>query len=265
VRAGRHHEHHQWPHRRAERLRRPPIRDRARANAATTVLRHQREARRGCTIQLQPQVPAPPVRQESGDYGDLAGSAFHRYAVTNQLTLGLRRDSASLAWTVRLYQSPLGILGAGRRSGAMAPRSGGIGGLFVHRLPSASTSGRSTARHYAQLADLISGYRIRTSQYASGSLFPGPGTLPRRTAATTADGPGQDRQSPAYTRACSARKGSLALNYVRTVEPQAAGWLLSLLFDATHIGGSRSRAPNGSTQALRCRNRCRWARAWVTT
>ena len=88
---------------------------------------------------------------ESDNYGDLAASAFHRYAFTNQLTLGLRGQATQSLYNLGpfgTYQSPLGIVGVGASIGG---RDGGSGP--GHRPPirtpapiSASILDRCTAR-----------------------------------------------------------------------------------------------------------------------
>jgi outer membrane usher protein len=199
---------------------------------------------------------------ESGDYGDIAASAFHRYAFTNQLTLGLRGQATQSLYNFGpfgTYQSPLGILGVGASFGG---RDGGSG-------PAASAAYSYTgsnfsvnlgslyrARNYAQLSDLTSDFRVRGNQYASGSLyFPALGTLTATyNGLTSYDGPQAKIANVTYTRSVLATKGLLSLSYLRTIEPQITyGWSLSFryFFDVTTslaaaVGGSNS----GSTQAL---------------
>ena len=198
----------------------------------------------------------------SDDYGDLAGSAFHRYAFTNQLTLGLRGQATQNLYNFGpfgTYQSPLGILGVGvaigGRDGASGPAASAAYSYTGSNF-SVNLGSLYRARNYAQLTDLISGFRIRGSQYASGSLFfPDLGTLTATyNNVTTYDGPDARIANLTYTRSMLAGKGLLSLNYVRTVEPQSAyGWLLSFryFYDATTsvvaaVGGSN----DGNTQAL---------------
>lgn len=199
---------------------------------------------------------------ESDDYGDLAASAFHRYAFSNQLTLGLRGQATSSLYNVGpfgTWQSPLGILGVGMSVGGRDGASGPAGSAAYSYTGTNFSVNLGTlyrTRNYAQLSDLVSDFRVRSNQYASGSLyFPQWGTLTATyNGLMSYDGPEAKITNVTYTRSMLAGKGLLALNYIRTLEPQSSyGWLLSFryFFDATTslvaaAGGSN----NGNTQAV---------------
>ena len=199
---------------------------------------------------------------DSNDYGSLAASAFHRYAFTNQLTLGVRGQATQSLYNIGpfgTYQSPIGIVGVGA---AIGGRDGGSG-------PAASAAYSYTganfsvnlgslyrARNYAQLSDLISDFKVRTNQYASGSLyFRALGSLTATyNGLTSYDGPQTKITNVTYSHSLLGGKGLVALNYVRTLEPQTSyAWLLSFryFFDVmtsvvAAVGGSN----RGNTQAV---------------
>ena len=199
---------------------------------------------------------------EGGDYGPVAASAFHRYAFTNQLTLGLRGQATQDLYNFGpfgTYQSPLGIVGVGAAIGGRDNASGFAGSVaYSYTGPNFSVNLGSLyrARQYAQLTDLISPFRVHRSNYASGSLyFPDLGTLTATyNDLTTYDGPNAKVLNLTYTRSMLAGKGLLSLNYVRTVEPQSTyGWLLSFryFFDATSsVVAGVGHTNNGGTQTL---------------
>ena len=199
---------------------------------------------------------------ESDNYGDLAASAFHRYAFTNQLTLGLRGQATQSLYNFGpfgTYQSPLGIVGVGASIGG---RDGGSG-------PAASAAYSYTgdnfsvnlgslynSRDYAQLSDLISDLKIRTNQYASGSIYyQNLGSLTATyNGLTSYDGPQAKVINVTYTRSVLDGKGLVSLNYLQTLEPQSTyGWLLSLryYFDVTtSVVAAVGDSSTGNTQAL---------------
>ncbi len=199
---------------------------------------------------------------ESNDYGDLAASAYHRYAFTNQLTLGLRGQATQGLYNFGAfgtYQSPLGILGVGAAIGGRDGGSGPAGSLAYSYTGANFSVNLGTlyrARDYAQLTDLLADLRVRSNQYASGSLYsPDLGTLTATyNGINTFEGPDARIVNLTYSRTMLGGKGLLALNYVRTLEPQSTyGWLLSFryFFDPTTsvvaaVGGSNE----GNTQAL---------------
>ena len=198
----------------------------------------------------------------SNDYGDLAASGFHRYAFTNQLTLGVRGQATRELYNVGpfgTWQSPLGIVGLGAsiggRNGASAV-AGSAAYSYTGANFSLALGSLYRARDYAQLADLVSDFRIRSNNYASGSVFyPGWGTLTVTYNGIASYG-GSDATivNTTYTRSALDGRGLVSLNYVRTIEPQSSyTWLLSLryFFDVTtSVVAAAGGSSQGSTQAL---------------
>jgi outer membrane usher protein len=198
----------------------------------------------------------------SDDYGDLAASAFHRYALNNQLTLGLRGQATEDLYNIGpfgTYQSLLGIVGAGvsigGRNGGSAPAAS-VAYSYTGTNFSVNVGSLYRARDYAQLTDLVADFRIRGTQYASGSLFfPNLGTLTATyNGLTSYEGPDATITNVTYTRSMLGGKGLLSLNYVRTMEPQTSNtWLLSFryFFDTTtSVVAAAGGSGDGSPQAL---------------
>ncbi len=199
---------------------------------------------------------------ESDDYGDLAASAFHRYAFTNQLTMGLRGQATRELFNIGpfgTWQSPLGIVGAGVAAGGR-DGSTGVAGTAAYSYTGSNFSLNVGALYresnYAQLSDLVQSYRMRSNVYASGSVFqPGLGSFTATwNGITSYDGPDAKIANLTYTRGFFAGKGLLSVNYVRTVEPQTSWtWLVSMryFFDVvTSVLGAVGGSSNGSTQAV---------------
>jgi len=200
---------------------------------------------------------------ESNDYGPLAGAAFHCYAFTNELTLGLRGQATQDLYNIGAFGTDqlarFGIFGGGVSIGGRDGRSGPAGSFgysYTGGNVSLNVGMQYLSRDFAQLSDLESGYRIRSNQYASGSLyFPNLVTLTATyTALTTYNVPQAKVANLNYTRSVFDGKGLLALNYIRTQEPQSSNtWLLSLryFFDSSNsivaeLGGGQGI----NTQAL---------------
>jgi outer membrane usher protein len=196
---------------------------------------------------------------ESADYGPLAASAFHRYAFTDQLTLGVRGQATEDLYNIGpfgTYQGPWGILGAGvsvgGRDRSAAPAATAAYSYIGSNL-SLTVGASYLARDYAQLSDFESTFRSRSNQYASGSAYsPILGTLTATyTALTYYDGPQTRLWSASYTRGLLDGKALLALNYTRTLEPQStSSWLLSLrYFFDTDTSATAAVGGTGSTHA----------------
>ena len=200
---------------------------------------------------------------QSGNYGDLAASAFHRYAFTDELTLGLRGQATQSLYNFGpfgTYQLPrLGIFGAGVSVGGRDGRSGtATAGAYTYSGNNfgLNLGAQYLSRNFAQLSDLEPGQRTRTNQYASASVFSrNLGSISATYAALTSyDGPNTKLWSVSYTLGVLREKGLVALNYSRTLEPQStSAWLLSFryFFDTTTsvvaaVGGTRNR----NTQAV---------------
>jgi len=200
---------------------------------------------------------------ESNDYGPLAASAFHRYAFTNELTLGLRGQATRSVYNIGpfgTYQlARFGIFGGGVSVGGREGRSGPAASLaysYTGGNFSMNVGAQYLSKDFAQLSDFESENRTRTNQYVSGSLyFPALGTLGATyTALTTYNGPQTKVANLNYTRGVLDGKALLALNYIRTQEPQSSNtWLLSLryFFDSNNsIVGAVGGGQGLNTQAI---------------
>jgi len=199
----------------------------------------------------------------SDDYGDLAASAFHRYAFTNAFTAGLRGQATRDLYNVgpfATWQSPeLGILAAGVSLGGRGSDAGGaVSGAYSYtgRNVSFGIGARYFSRDFAQLADLVSDYRPRNDRYASASAYDATlGTVSATYTSTDRyDGPASRVWTAAYTRSLLSGKALLSLNYARTVEPASTStWLLSLryYFDTqTSIAAGIGRVGHATTPTL---------------
>jgi len=199
---------------------------------------------------------------DSNDYGPLAAAAFHRYAFTDQLTLGLRGQATENLYNIGpfgTYQSPLGIVGGGVSVGGQDGHSG-VAAVAAYSYTGGNVSlnlgAQYLAREYAQLSDLNAGVHARTNQYASGSVYLAAlGSLTATyTALTSYDGPQTKVWTVAYTRPMLDSKGLFAVNYIQSVQPRTSGnWLLSFryFFDAvTSVVAAVGGVGGRGTQAL---------------
>lgn len=200
---------------------------------------------------------------ESNDYGDLAAAAFHRYAFTNELTLGLRGQATKSLYNIGpfgTYQLPrLGILGAGVSIGGTDSHSGPAAAAaysYSGNYVGVNLGAQYLSRDFAQLSDLEPGQRTRTNQYASTSIYaPNVGTVSATyTALTSYDGPNTKLWNVSYTLGMFDQRGLLSLNYTRTLEPQSvSAWLLSFryYFDSiTSVVAAVGGTGNHSTQGV---------------
>ncbi|MFO1396083.1 MAG: fimbria/pilus outer membrane usher protein [Burkholderiales bacterium] len=200
---------------------------------------------------------------ESNEYSSVAASAFHRYAFTDELTLGLRGQASKDVYNIGpfgTYQSPaLGIVGAGVSVGGTHGATGGgasVAYSYTNQALSVSIGSLYRSANYGQLSDVVTGMKIRTNTYASGSLFfPQLGSLGATyNDITTYEGPASRTVNTNYTRSFMNGRSLLSLNFLRTLVPgNSYTWLLSFryFFDPTTsvaaaIGGSN----DGNTQAL---------------
>jgi outer membrane usher protein len=202
---------------------------------------------------------------ESDNYGDLAVDAFHRYAVTNELTLGLRGQGTRGLYNVGpygTYQLPQwGIFGAGVSVGGRDGRSGTASTAaysYSGNNISLTLGVQYLSPNFAQLTDLEpgNGPRTRINEYASASVFSGNlGTIGATyTALSSYGGPNTRLWSVAYTLGVLGQKGLVTLNYARTLEPQSTStWMLSFryFFDSvTSVVAAVGGAGGHSTQEL---------------
>lgn len=177
---------------------------------------------------------------DSNDYGPFAASAFHRYALTDQLTLGLRGQATPHLYNVgpfATYQSSvLGIFAGGVSVGGSDGRSGPAASAaysYTGGNVSLSVGAQYFSRDFAQLSDLEHGFRSHRNEYASGSVYaPSVGTLTvTYTALTDYHGPQTKLWNTNYTWGVLNGKGLLALSYTRTQQPQSSyTWLLSFQY-----------------------------------
>lgn len=200
---------------------------------------------------------------QSNNYGDLAAAAFHRYAFTNQLTLGLRGQATRDLYNIGpfgTYQFPrLGIIGAGVSVGGSDGRSGPASSVaysYTGDNFGLALGSQYVSRNYSQLSDLVPGQRSRTNQYASGSIYAqNLGTISATyNALTSYDGPNTKLWTAAYTLGVIDQKGLLSVSYTRTIEPQSTSlWSLSFryYFDTTtSIAAAVGGTGNHSTQGI---------------
>ena len=175
---------------------------------------------------------------ESNDYEDLAFAAFHRYAFTNRLTLGLRGQATPDLYNVGpfgTYQLPrLGVIAAGvsvgGRDGDTGYAASAAYSYTGHRF-AFNLGARHFSRDFGQLADLTSSYRQRNAQYASASVYsPEAGTLAvAYSGFDTYDGAQSKIVNLSYTLGTLAGRGLVSATYLRTLEP-ATGWAALLSF-----------------------------------
>jgi len=199
---------------------------------------------------------------ESNDYGDLAASAFHRYAFTNAVTAGLRGQATQDLYNIGpfgTFQSPYGIVAAGVSVGGMSGATGGAGSAaYSYTAPNVSVSlgALYRSRDYAQLADLATNVHQRSNQFATGTVYSAEyGALTATYSGISSyDAPDSKLVNLAWTKSLLGTRGLLSVNYVRTIEPQTAyTWLLSFRYyfdQLTSVAAAVGGSGNGSTQAI---------------
>jgi len=175
---------------------------------------------------------------ESNDYEDPALAAFHRYAFTNRLTLGLRGQASQDLYNVGpfgTYQFPrFGVIAGGVSLGGRDSSVGyaaSIGYSYTGRDFSLNLGTRYFSPDFAQLADLTSGFRQRSDQYVSASVyFPAAGSFSATYNALDAyDGPRSEIVNLSYTLGMLGSRGLLSASYLRTLEP-TSGYVALLSF-----------------------------------
>jgi hypothetical protein len=186
ARTGGHHQHSRR-HRRAECLGDHSRSLRPRTGVAAPFLSaDERRTGGGLRIQLQPGFLRRNYGVDSNDYGPLAAAAFHRYAFTDQTTLGLRGQATDSLYNIGpfgTYQSPLGIIGGGVSVGGQDGHSGVAAAAaysYTGQNVSLNLGAQYLERQYAQLSDLTGGIHARTNQYASGSVYSAGSGVTRR-------------------------------------------------------------------------------------
>jgi outer membrane usher protein len=202
---------------------------------------------------------------ESDNYGDLAVDAFHRYAFTDELTLGLRGQGTRGLYNIGpygTYQLPQwGIFGAGVSVGGHDGQAGTASTAaysYTGNNIGITLGVQYLSPNFAQLTDLEpgNGPRTRLNEYASASVFAGNlGTVGATyTAQSSYGGPNTKLWNVSYTIGVLGQKGLVALNYARTLEPQSTStWMLSFryFFDTvTSVVAAVGGAGGHSTQGL---------------
>jgi outer membrane usher protein len=165
---------------------------------------------------------------QSNEYGSPALAAFHRYAFTSQLTLGLRGQAAHDAYNIGpfgTYQLPrLGVIAGGISVGGNGG-SPGYAASAAYSYTGGNFSLNLGARYFspdfAQLTDLTFLFRQRSNQYASASAYsPATGTLTVTYAAFDSyEGPQTRNVNLSYTLPVLGTRGLIAVNYLRTLAP----------------------------------------------
>ena len=165
---------------------------------------------------------------ESNDYGDLALSAFHRYAFTNRVTLGLRGQATQDLYNIGpfgTYQFPrLGVLAGGISVGGDGGGTGYAASAaysYTGHDYSLNLGARHFSRDFAQLADLATSFRQRGSYYASASVYlPSAGTLTTTYSALQSYGGPENRLlNVSYTLGLLGGRGLLSASYLKTFDP----------------------------------------------
>jgi len=165
---------------------------------------------------------------DSNDYEDLALAAYHRYAFTDRVTLGLRGQATDGQYNVGpfgTYQLPrFGVVAAGVSLGGSDGNLGyatSAAYSYTGRSFSFNLGARYFSRDFAQLADLTSPWRQRSNQYASASVYSRvAGTLTASYSALEAYGGAQNRiLNLSYTLGTLGGRGLVSASYVRIVEP----------------------------------------------
>ena len=175
---------------------------------------------------------------ESNDYEDAALAAYHRYAFTDRLTLGLRGQATQGLYNVGpfgTYQFPrLGVIAAGVSLGGTEGNAGyatSAAYSYTGRNFSVSLGARYFSRDFGQLADLTSAFRQRSSQYASASLYSrAAGTFTASySALETYDGPQNKVLNLSYTLGMLDGRAVASASYVRVFDP-ASNYVTLLSF-----------------------------------
>lgn len=176
----------------------------------------------------------------SNDYGPVAASAYHRYAFTDSLTLGLRGEASNELVnfgpfaTIQLPRT--GILGLGvsgsERNGAQG-HAASVSYSYARENFNLGFAGRYFSRDFAQLADDINPTHLRSDAFANAALsFPWLGTLSAGYSATRSyEFPTTRSWNLGYTQPLFDARAILTVNYTHYERPTAShSWLLSLTY-----------------------------------
>jgi outer membrane usher protein len=174
----------------------------------------------------------------SNDYGHLAASAYHRYAFSDALTLGLRGEGDSELFnfgpfaTVQFARAGIVGLGvSGSDRGGARGHATGVTYSYARDPVTVGFAGRYFSRDFAQLADEINPQFTRSDEFAAASLFfPRAGTFSVGYS-TTRSYVFPERQSwtLGYTRQMFGSRAILSANYTHAERPTSSdSWLVSL-------------------------------------
>lgn len=193
----------------------------------------------------------------SNDYGQLAASAYHRYAVSDALTLGLRGEGDSDLYNLGPFATiqfaRAGIVGlgvSGSERGGARGHAVGLNYSYARSPLNIGLSGRYFSRDFAQLADEINPFYLRSDQFANASLyFPRTGTLSVAYSASRSYVYAQTRSwSVGYTRQLFDTQALLSVSYTHIDLPASSDtWLASLTwyFDREHSAVGRAGGGRG--------------------
>ena len=176
----------------------------------------------------------------SNDYGHLAASAYHRYAFTDAITLGLRGEGDSEFFNfgpfATLQSARAGIVGlgvSGSERGGTRGHATGVTYSYARDPLTVGFAGRYFSRDFAQLADEINPLFARSDEFATASLFfPRAGTF--SVAYSTSRSyvfPEMRSWTLGYTRQLFESRAVLSANYTHADRPTSSDtWLLSLTY-----------------------------------
>lgn len=176
----------------------------------------------------------------SNDYGPLAAAAYHRYAFTDEVTLGLRGEADEKFvnfgpfGTIQLPR--MGILGvgvSGSHSDVGTGYATGVSYSYAQGPFSLNFSGRQFSRDFVRLADDLTSFRLRADGFANAAVFfPEVGTLSAGYATTRSYiAPDNTSWNLGYNRGLFSGKAILTFNYTRTERPSTSNaWFVSLTY-----------------------------------
>lgn len=176
----------------------------------------------------------------SNDYGPLAAAAYHRYAFTDAVTLGVRGEAddrfVNFGPFGTLQLSRAGILGvgvSGSSSNAGTGYASGVSYSYAQGPLSLNFSGRHFSRDYVRLADSLNTFRLRLDGFANAALFlPEIGTVSAGYGTTRSyAAPDNTSWNLGYSRALFGTKGILSVNFTHTEAPASSNaWFVSLTY-----------------------------------
>ena len=193
----------------------------------------------------------------SNEYGPLAGAAYHRYAFTDEITLGLRGEAtdklANLGPFGSILLPSMGILGLGA-SGSLKDGASGYSGAASYGYGRGpfylSLASRYFSKEYGRLADAFTEVRPRLDGYATASVFfPQIGSLSAGYSTVRSyTTPDSTFWNLGYNRSLWNGKAILSVNYTHNEQPSSDHvWSLSFTYyldrdyaAVGRVGGSRN-------------------------